>query len=52
MICWWNRWQSRRGDGTVKSAESDALGKANEQYSGEGRGDCEGRNYLLLVSKK
>ena len=34
------------GDGTVKGAESDALGKANEQYTGEGGGDCEGRNYF------
>ena len=44
--------KARGSDETVNDAESDALGKANEQYSGKGRGDCEGRNHLLLMSEK
>lgn len=46
MICLWSRWQSGRGDETVKGVETDTLGKTNEQYSGEGRGDCKERNHI------
>lgn len=27
------------------------MGTENEQYSGEGRGDCAGRNYFLPISE-
>lgn len=52
MICWWTDGKAGGSDETVNGAKSDTLGKANKQYSEKGRGDCEGRNYLLLMSEK